>query len=423
MDATFLKADGSGLVHYYCDHHAPVEATRIGTAPSSATGLKKFLPLIVIFSSIILFTIITSIIHGQLDAPFSMRMMMGSFFLIFSLFKIFNIQAFADAYGTYDVVAKRSRVYAFVYPFLELLLAVLYLANLGGIARDVFTFILMTVSTIGVVQKIREKEEVPCACLGMVFKVPMTWVTLIEDVLMALEALFMILMTIGKPLAYAATTPILVETLKIHPTAEWVKFSVTGHQAIGVFLLVVVIASIIERKSWKIQKVFSKYIVPILFVGLGLSLSVVDITYHAIVDDPQAVWYLLTHWSQFGQHFLGGLLFMTAGVAEWIHSRKNIFWISLVTPSVVLVTGIIFFFHQQLGVVPSVIYSMTWHMLFGASMVISATFRIIDLLLFKEKKGFFIVWIIALLIGAGMMITYREPPGAYELPAITDSRI
>jgi hypothetical protein len=195
MSATFLKADESGLIHYYCDHHAPESATRIGVVESAPSGIKKFLPLIVIFSIIVLFTIIATAAHG-FSIVFAMRMMMGAFFLIFGGFKIFNLNAFADAYSTYDILAKRSRAYAFVYPFLELLIAVLYFTDIGGIYRDVFTFVLMFVSTIGVVQKIREKEEVPCACLGMVFKIPMTWVTLVEDLLMALEALAMIFISL-----------------------------------------------------------------------------------------------------------------------------------------------------------------------------------------------------------------------------------
>ncbi|MBI4369580.1 MAG: hypothetical protein HY547_05055 [Elusimicrobia bacterium] len=50
----------------------------------------------------------------------------------------------------------------------------------------------MVISSVGVIQKLREKEEIPYACLGMVFKVPMTWVTFAEDLLMAAEALLMI---------------------------------------------------------------------------------------------------------------------------------------------------------------------------------------------------------------------------------------
>src|SRR3989344_9271550 len=172
MEATFSKTSENGTVRYFCDHHASDGATRIGTAPKPESKFRKFLPLIIIFSSIFLFTLITSVLHGSFSATFSMRMMMGSFFAIFGLFKIFNLKAFADAYSTYDILAKRSRAYAFTYPFLELLIAVLYLADIGGIYRDIFTFVLMTISTIGVIQKIREKEEIPCACLGMVFKIP-----------------------------------------------------------------------------------------------------------------------------------------------------------------------------------------------------------------------------------------------------------
>ncbi len=197
MEATFLKAGSDGMVHYYCDHHAPEGAHRIGESPKPETGFKKFLPLVLIFAAIILFTSITTYIHG-FSLEFAMRMMMGSFFAIFGGFKIFNLTPFADAYSTYDIVAKRSRTYAFIYPFLEIILAVLYLSNIGGIYRDIFTFILMSVSSIGVIQKLYQGEEIPCACLGMVFKIPMTWVTLIEDVLMAVEAAIMVIIAIKK---------------------------------------------------------------------------------------------------------------------------------------------------------------------------------------------------------------------------------
>jgi len=194
MVGTYSSTDTNGLTHYFCEHHKPEGAVKVlGFKPESR--IKKFLPLVVIFSSIALFTAVTTYLHG-FSFEFAMRMMMGSFFLIFGLFKVFNLKAFADAYSTYDIVAMRSRAYAFTYPFLELLLAVLYFSDIGGIYRDVFTFALMSVSTIGVVIKLRQREEIPCACLGMVFKIPMTWVTLIEDVIMALEALAMVFLAL-----------------------------------------------------------------------------------------------------------------------------------------------------------------------------------------------------------------------------------
>ena len=83
-------------------------------------------------------------------------------------------------------------------PFLEILFALAYIFDFGGIVRDVIVALVMSVSVVGVIQKLRLKEEIPCACLGMVFKLPMTWITLGEDILMAVEAIIMILLAISK---------------------------------------------------------------------------------------------------------------------------------------------------------------------------------------------------------------------------------
>lgn len=192
MEGNFLKVYDDGSAHFFCHHHAPEGSSKL-EAVKRESKFKKFLPLIIIFVLIIVFTVVTTVLHGfQLD--FAMRMMMGAFFSIFGFLKVINLKAFADAYSTYDLLAKRSRAYAFTYPFFEILLAVLYLGDFGGIYRDIFTFILMAFSAIGVMIKLRQKEEIPCACLGMVFKLPMTYVTLVEDVIMAVEALIMVLL-------------------------------------------------------------------------------------------------------------------------------------------------------------------------------------------------------------------------------------
>ena len=48
-----------------------------------------------------------------------------------------NAPGFADAYRTYDVVARRVPAYGYAYPFVELLLGAAYVAGFGwGLARD-----------------------------------------------------------------------------------------------------------------------------------------------------------------------------------------------------------------------------------------------------------------------------------------------
>lgn len=154
---------------------------------------KDFLPLILIFTIIIVFTVLMTLFVGNGDIMFGMRMMMGGFFAIFGVLKVFNLKHFVPAYQTYDILAKRSKAYAYSYPFIELLLAIAYFANIGGIIRDAFTLVLMLVSAIGVFIKLKQKETTPCACLGMVFVLPMTWVTLVEDLIMVVMASLMII--------------------------------------------------------------------------------------------------------------------------------------------------------------------------------------------------------------------------------------
>ena len=123
-----------------------------------------------------------------------MKNFMGGFFVIFSLFKMIDLNGFADGYSTYDVIAKRSRGYAIAYPFIELALGVAYLLAWNLRLTNAITFGLMSIGTIGVAKALLEKRRIQCACLGTALKLPMTKVTLVEDVGMAAMALAMLVL-------------------------------------------------------------------------------------------------------------------------------------------------------------------------------------------------------------------------------------
>ncbi|MFT4875788.1 MAG: hypothetical protein ACI8S2_000517 [Bacteroidia bacterium] len=50
---------------------------------------------------------------------------------------------------------------------------------------------VMFVSLIGVIKSVVQKSEIQCACLGTVFNLPMSYVTIIEDGIMLAMALLM----------------------------------------------------------------------------------------------------------------------------------------------------------------------------------------------------------------------------------------
>lgn len=155
-------------------------------------NVKDFLPLIVIFCFVIVLTLLNSYVIGNFDAHTLMNSFMGFFFIIFGLFKIINLSKFAIAYAMYDLIAMRSTAYSYIYPFIELGLGIAYLSRVYPTFVNAFTAIIMLVSATGVAKALNKGPSITCACLGAVFKVPMTYVTLAEDLLMAGMALIML---------------------------------------------------------------------------------------------------------------------------------------------------------------------------------------------------------------------------------------
>lgn len=113
-----------------------------------------------------------------------MRHFMAAFFLVFSFFKLLNVKAFAESYASYDVIAKRWMGWGYVYAFIELALGLAYLLNLNQLVTNAVTFVIMSISIIGVLQSVLKKRKIQCACLGAVFNLPMSTITIIEDLLM-----------------------------------------------------------------------------------------------------------------------------------------------------------------------------------------------------------------------------------------------
>lgn len=155
-------------------------------------SVKTYKPLIVVVGFILLATAISQINRGAFDWMDAMRVFMGSFFLAFSFFKILDVKGFTQAYMSYDIIAKRWIGWGYIYPFIELALGVAYLTACCLTTTYIATLVVMGVSTIGVVQSVVNKREIKCACLGTGFNLPMSTVTIVEDVTMVVMAAVML---------------------------------------------------------------------------------------------------------------------------------------------------------------------------------------------------------------------------------------
>ncbi|RTK95050.1 hypothetical protein EKI60_01180 [Candidatus Saccharibacteria bacterium] len=169
------------------DH--PQEHQVIVNGEHSPVEVAKF---ILIISAILGASLALTNKYGPINFEGWSRWFMGVFFVVFASFKFVGYKMFSMMFAGYDVIAKRSMLYAHLYPFIELALGLAYLLNIAPVARDVSALIIMSVSTIGVYQEIKKRSGIHCACLGNVIKLPLSTVSLVEDVSMGLMALIML---------------------------------------------------------------------------------------------------------------------------------------------------------------------------------------------------------------------------------------
>ncbi len=164
-------------------------------AEEKKSWFETYKPILLIFFYITLVTFIVSFSAAHFDITLAMRVFMAGFFLVFSFFKLLDIRGFADSYSSYDILAKQWHGYGFLYPFIELALGIAYLLNITPGITNIITIIVMGTGTIGVVNSVMNKRKIRCACLGAVFNLPMSTVTILEDVLMVGMAVAMLVVS------------------------------------------------------------------------------------------------------------------------------------------------------------------------------------------------------------------------------------
>ena len=154
--------------------------------------LKTYQPLLILFAYILAVSLAIEFVNGAFVLHRFMPNFMAGFFLSFSFFKLLDLKGFASSYAMYDLLAMRVPIYGFIYPLIELSLGLAYVLNFQPFYTNLATFVVMTFSTLGVLKAVLNKQKIRCACLGAVFNLPMSTVTIIEDILMAAMAFWML---------------------------------------------------------------------------------------------------------------------------------------------------------------------------------------------------------------------------------------
>ena len=118
---------------------------------------------------------------------------MGLFYIVFSFFKFLDLKGFPESFRMYDPLAKAVPFYGWAYPFIELLLGILFLMRIQVSIARWATVAILGITTIGVIKTLLDKKNIRCACLGTALNLPMTEATFIENTIMLVMALSMLI--------------------------------------------------------------------------------------------------------------------------------------------------------------------------------------------------------------------------------------
>ncbi len=122
-----------------------------------------------------------------------MRIFMGVFMATFAAFKFVGYSMFVQMFPMYDLVAGKTKIYAYMYPFIELGLAGMFLADVWEFARSVLVIVIMGLGATSVIRQVYvRRNKIHCACLGNIIKLPLSTVSLVENILMVAMAVVML---------------------------------------------------------------------------------------------------------------------------------------------------------------------------------------------------------------------------------------
>jgi copper chaperone CopZ len=161
-----------------------VELSAVHALPS---WISTYYPLLLVMGLIAVASLAAGSFMGW------MMMFMGGFFTVFGAFKLLDVPAFAESYARYDIIAKVFKPWGYAYPFIETALGLGFFFNFPDmITLSWIALVLSSIGAIGVIQANINKQTIQCACLGTVFQLPMSVITVIENIGMAVMAAWMI---------------------------------------------------------------------------------------------------------------------------------------------------------------------------------------------------------------------------------------
>jgi len=162
--------------------------------PVANKNATTYKPVIALFSvAALLAIVVTWLSLGTVFAGRTIELFIAISMVLLGLQKLQDVERFATMFLNYDLLAQRWVRYGYVYPFIETGAGLLMMA---GVLTWISAPAALFVASIGAYSVFKavyiDKRELKCACVGGDSKVPLGFVSLLENVMMVGMALWML---------------------------------------------------------------------------------------------------------------------------------------------------------------------------------------------------------------------------------------
>jgi glutaredoxin len=143
-------------------------------------------PIIAIFATTILMALSTSWALGELSIVRVIELFIAFSMCTLAIQKLRDLEAFSLQFLNYDILAQKWVKYSYVYPFVEMLAGVAMISGFLTILSAPAAIFIATINGYSVFKAVYiDKRELKCACVGGNSNVPLGFISLTENIMMA----------------------------------------------------------------------------------------------------------------------------------------------------------------------------------------------------------------------------------------------
>ncbi|MCA9396161.1 MAG: hypothetical protein KC649_03230 [Candidatus Omnitrophica bacterium] len=165
-----------------------------GKNPKDKQSKKNsYAPVIAVFATTFLMAASSVLASsGQFSVSKGAELFIAYSMCVLGVLKLRDIESFSMQFITYDWLAQRKLGYSYFYPFAEVIAGI---GMIGHVLTPVVAILALFIGSIGAASVFKavyiDKRELKCACVGGNSNVPLGFISLTENVMMIVMAIWM----------------------------------------------------------------------------------------------------------------------------------------------------------------------------------------------------------------------------------------